>query len=114
MKLLNLDELVEINREVTLLGENYRVAEQSVGMMLTAMKAAEDAKNGTGDEMDMFREMVKTTKNILPTCPTEIIEKMTIRQMAAVVDFATASDTEVVASTEASEDEVSSDEGKPE
>jgi hypothetical protein len=104
MKLLNLDELVKTEREIVLLGENYAVAEQSVGMMVSAMKASEKAQK-TGNEDELFLEMVETAQAIIPTCPRDVLHRMNITQLARLIEFGVASDDDVDALSQSGEGE---------
>ena len=104
MELLNLDALVEVTREVNLGGETYAVATQTVGMMLDAIAAAKLVEEGNeGDEM--FMRMVSTCRSILPAAPEDVIRAMNFEQMTALVQYATASEQEVIESSEQEEEE---------
>ena len=101
MELLNLDSLVSVEREVTLGGEDYTVAHQTVGMMLDAIAATKMDPEKEPDAM--FVQMVKSAKRILPDAPDEVIEGMNLDQLSALVEFAVASSQEVVDKSEAEE-----------
>lgn len=90
MDLLNLDELTELKREVTIRGINYAVVERSVGVMLDSIRVAKMAavKGKSKQTEDAFFEnMIGTIQTIIPDCPLEIVRGLTMNQMVALFDF---------------------------
>lgn len=89
--LLNLDELLEIEREVTIRGVNYPIVERSVGVMLDSLKIAKRQGSSRGgkkvSEEEFFQDMLKTLKTIIPDAPDEVLRGLTMRQMVAVLEF---------------------------
>lgn len=93
MDLLNLDELTELQREVTIRGVNYAVVERSVGVMLDSIRVAKMAmaKGKTKQaEDEFFESMIKTIQTIIPECPVEIVRGLTMGQMTALFEFCNA------------------------
>jgi hypothetical protein len=96
MKLLNLDELVSQPRVVGLKGTDYEIAEQSVGTMIESMQIAEMEEADTEqDATKILVKLLRVAKTLIPTCPEEVVHSMTIKQLMALVEFASASDLEV-------------------
>lgn len=90
MDLLNLDELTDIERQVTIRGVNYSVVERSIGVLLDSIKvskAAAKRRNGKQDEEAFFNDMIKTLRTILPECPEEVVRGLSMPQMVAVLEF---------------------------
>lgn len=91
MDLLNLDELTELNRVVTIRGVEYAVVERSVGVLLDSIKVAKAAttkgKKGQSEEV-FFENMIKTIHTIIPECPIEVVRGLSMPQMIAVFEFA--------------------------
>lgn len=87
--LLNLDELLEIERTVLIRGVEYPIVERSVGVMLDSIKIANRASRRTKKmtEEEFFQDMLKTMKTIVPDCPDEVLRGLTMRQMMAVLEF---------------------------
>lgn len=85
MDLLNLDELVTLERFVTLRGERYAVSDRSVGQMIEAINITK--KGGVQKEEDFLDSMVKTVKAVIPDCPDSVVNSMSLRQMVALLEF---------------------------
>ena len=100
MELLNLDTLVTVERKVTLKGEEYTIAQQTIGMVLDAISTT---KGSQKDPDKMFVQMAKTAKRILPDCPNDVIEGMSVKQLTALIEFATAGEKELIENSEAEE-----------
>ena len=96
MELLNLDELVTTTRQVTLLGETYDIAEQSVSQMLAAAKLTKLIENEKNDAEVIMNAMVAVASSIIPDCPTEVISRLRFEQLNALINFASATDEQVV------------------
>jgi len=61
---------------------------------IQATKAAEEA--GTeGSPEDVLKSMKSTCMSLLPDCPEEEIGRLSMRQMTALIEFASQSDQEV-------------------
>lgn len=89
MDLLNIDDLSEPERYVTIRGVQYAVVDRSVGLMLDSIRAVKQAaKRGKKvDEEDFFTNILKTLRTVLPECPEEIVRGLSMRQMMAILDF---------------------------
>lgn len=92
MDLLNLDELTELERRVTIRGTEYAVVERSVGVMLDSLKVAKAAaakgKGKAQSEEAFFESMIKTIQTIIPECPEAVVRGLSMAQMIAVFEFA--------------------------
>lgn len=99
-ELLNLDSLTSVTREVTIGGAVYSLKEPSVSQMIANINqaaAVEEASEGgfLADSMTMVKTMTASCQQILPDCPIEKIEALTMRQMNALMDFASQKDEEL-------------------
>lgn len=91
MDLLNLDELTELERRVTIRGTEYAVVERSVGVMLDSLRVAKSAASkgkGKQSEEVFFESMIKTIQTIIPECPEAVVRGLSMAQMIAVFEFA--------------------------
>ena len=107
MELLNLDSLVRTQRTVELGGKTYAVAEQTIGMLLDAIKAQKLTEE---DGNEMLFQLFRSAKRILPDAADEVIEGMNIDQLTALIEFGVASSKQMIEDAETEEQEV--DEGK--
>ena len=107
MDFLNLDEFAtEVTRKVQILGEEYPIVEQTVGMMVDAIAAAKKAEaEGTDKGEQVFSEMVTLTMTVCPDCPKEVFRRMNMKQLTALLEFAMAPDNKVVGNSELPETE---------
>ena len=118
VKLLNLDDLNIVKREVELAGVAYPLMEQTVGQMINALKLADEAQKAgeIEDEVERSRiiigQMIETAARIIPTCPEPTLQSMNMKQLAALLEFAAAPDEEVIDVAEPVEGEETVDEGK--
>lgn len=90
MDLLNLDELVELERRVAIRGTEYAIVERSVGVMLDSLRVAKaaTAKGKKQTEEVFFENMIKTIQTIIPECPEAVVRGLSMAQMIAVFEFA--------------------------
>ncbi len=91
--LLNLDELIELERVVTIRGKEYSVVERSVGVLLDSIKVAKQASlktkgNQNEKEQAFFESMIKTIQTIIPECPEAVVRGLSMPQMLALFEFA--------------------------
>lgn len=98
MDLLNLDELTNVDRFVTLRGKRYAVTDRSVGQMLESVVMAKRA--GTHTEEEFLESMISTVKSVIPDCPVESIRSMNLRQMVALLEFVNQDPAQLVAQAE--------------
>lgn len=89
IELLNLDELVSENRVVTIRGNEYPLADQTVGQMLMAMKESKKANAmNSADPEVVLSKMLGLCAELLPTCPESVLNSLNINQMNALIEFA--------------------------
>lgn len=100
MELLNLDDLVKVNREVQIGGETYEISDQTVGQMVDALRTAKAIEENQDDNELILNSMIETAGRLIPKCPKEIIEQLKMRQLSALIEFASTSDEDVVADAE--------------
>jgi len=110
MELLNLDDLVKVGREVVLSGETYKVVDQTVGDMVDALRLAKKVEKNQDDPEVILGSLLSTAQRLIPACPKDVLNKMVARQLSALIEFASASDEEVIESAEV--EVVDGDEGK--
>lgn len=99
MELLNLDELVKPTRKVVIRGKEYTIGEQTVGQMIEAITVSKEIDKK--DPGVIFEAMVRTATSILPDCPKEVLNSLSVRQLSALIEFASASDKQLVEGSEA-------------
>lgn len=109
-QLLNLDELVELERTVLIRGIEYPIVERSVGIMLDSIKvatrAAKQKSNGVRqNEESFFTDMLKTLSTIIPDCPEIVLRGLTMRQMVAVLEFCNSNPEDLVKQAQAQGDQ---------
>lgn len=90
MKLLNLDAIQNVTRQVQLFGAFYTLERQSVGGLIESLQLQESATKD--DDKEMFLSMVRTVKCLLPTAPESEIHKLSFEQLRALLEFANAAD----------------------
>lgn len=112
MKLLNLDELTTIQREIQIQGQKYPIAERSVGQMLDAIKLAEHVNERPDDIKVVLESIISAVSAIVPTCPVEVLRTLNERKLHAIIEFANASDEEVIKASVAADEVSESSEGK--
>jgi lysyl-tRNA synthetase class I len=109
MELFNVDEILQVTRQITIHGETYNVVDQSVELMLSNIQLQKAVENKE-DEEAIVNRIIKSISESIPECPVEKIKRLPFRALVAIIDFVNASDKEVV---EGSKEEVT-EEGKPE
>lgn len=87
IKLLNLDDIVQVEREIRIGGVNYPVAEQTVGQMLSAIKAANSTEEDQTDPEYVLSTMLKHVQEVLPTCPEATLRGLGISGITAILEF---------------------------
>lgn len=94
--LLNLDELVGVKRTVTVQGKDYEIADRSVDQMLKSIARAKkvDKQTELGPD-DVLKELKEAAHSIIPECPKDVIGSMNMRQLNALLAFASQPDEEV-------------------
>ncbi|MFQ2465707.1 hypothetical protein L1871_22725 (plasmid) [Aeromonas caviae] len=90
MKLLNLDDLFPNQRFVRIKGVEYPIVEQSLGSLIQALKQERDIDRN--DQVAVFESMLVSAGTLIPEAPAEVLRTLSIRQLTAVVQFASASD----------------------
>jgi hypothetical protein len=86
VKYLNLDELIGAPAEVTFKGNVYEVPEMEVEQFLALLVAQREAENAGDDSkaIEVTRELIST---LVPSMPKDLIGKMTLRQLRALMEF---------------------------
>ncbi len=104
MKLLNIDELAKIDREVVINGKTYPIAERSVESMINAVRLDKQVNESKDPEI-FFEAMVDAVASVVPKCPRNVIASKSMRQLTAILEFANASDEEAVANSSAADEQ---------
>lgn len=100
MELLDLDALETAQKQVTLKGKTYTIADQTVGQMMEALKFAKAAQEDPDNPEPLLEGLIRTAKRLLPDCKDDIIDGLNMKQLAALVEFASASDEEAAEGAE--------------
>ncbi len=100
VKLLNLDDLVVVDRVVTIGGVDYPVAEQTIGQMITRLALAKKSEANQDDPMTILSALRDTARQILPSAPKEIIDGLQSKQIVKLIEFVNQGDEDVVAKAE--------------
>ncbi len=113
MELLNLDALAnEVERSVKIGGQTYAIREQTVGMVINAIEVTQElakrSKKGEAVDESMFIATTNAAKACVDA-PASVVDSMSIAQLTALLEYANASDSEVV---EGSGEEGSEEEGE--
>lgn len=112
VKLLNLDELIVVKRVVRIGGNEYPVAEQTLGEMLARIALSKEAKIDNDDPSAVILQLKRTAQQILPSAPESLIDAMTVDQIVKLIEFVNNSDASIAAKAEAADQEASAVEGK--
>lgn len=102
IELLNLDDLVTTTRFVTIRGNEYAIADQTLEQMLTALKKSKEL-NKKGKEVgpeQIIQEMRDTCAMIIPDAPAEVLNTLSIKQAAALIEFASKSPEQIMTESE--------------
>lgn len=86
-KLLDLDSIVVPKKEIQIAGKKYPVAEMTVGLFATIKRfEGQDIQElSITEQVAAYTEIVR---EVIPTVPTEVINKLNIEQLQAVFVFA--------------------------
>lgn len=92
MKILNIDQYANTNRQLSIGGNVYPVEEPTVQQFIDNLKVAEDLeKQGTPDTKvslsESFEQAVKTITQAVPTMPVELVRSLKLPAMTAVLQF---------------------------
>lgn len=112
MDLLNLDDLQVVSRQVKLGGRTYPLREQSVGGMIQALRLTQAGKLTEKNAAAVFEQMLEVAGTLVPDAPKGVLSGMSFAQIKALLEFANASDKEVVESAEGDSKEAADNEGK--
>lgn len=97
VKLLNLDEVGVIKRVVRIKGNDYQIAEQSLGDMISRMELAKAAKaKPDNTPLGVMKELVSSAKQLLPSAPEALIDSLNAAQIGALFEFVNAKDSELM------------------
>lgn len=89
MKVLNLDEISKVTRQVTIKGATYDICEMSVDGFVDYTKYAKELTD-KGDKLtaeDNLSLMVKTISVAIPDAPKDVLAKLSILQLTTLVEF---------------------------
>lgn len=82
--------------------------------MVKALQRAKKVEQAEKDENVevVLAELIDTAQKLIPTAPIELIESLSMTQLAALIEFASASQEAVVDSSEVEVSETINEEGK--
>lgn len=95
MQLLNLDDLSAPKKTVQIENIEYPIAEQSLGQLIDLLNEQKKLKT-KHTESDVATALLKQAQMLLPTCPVEKLRALNVRQLNALINFARASDEEIL------------------
>lgn len=84
-KFLNLDDLVEVEKEIQLGGITYPIVERSLGQVLKAIEASKKAEKNGDDEN--FILTIDFIQEAIPSCPRKELMKMPIASLQKLMVF---------------------------
>ncbi len=93
MKILNIDQYANTNRQLSIGGNIYPVEEPTVQQFIDNLKAAEDLEKQGGDPdaklslSESFEQAVKTITQAVPTVPVALVRSLKLPAMTAVLQF---------------------------
>lgn len=92
MKILNIDQYANTNRQLSIGGNVYPVEEPTVQQFIDNLKIAEDLeKQSTPDAKlslsESFEQAVKTITQAVPTMPVAQVRALKLPAMTAVLQF---------------------------
>lgn len=96
--LLNLDALAEKERLVQIKGKQYQLVDRTVGQVISAIKAQKDTEEMS--ESDSIEMMVDLVRQGIPDCPEEVLMRLPIAHLHAIMNFMMQSDEEAVEEAE--------------
>jgi len=92
-KLLNIDELTTVEKEIQIKGERYPVVERTVEQVLQAIKAEKTLSSQDVDSEESRVEMfVGMVKSAIPECPDEVLRNLPIRSLTVILEFINANE----------------------
>lgn len=109
MDLLNLDDIERAERFVRLNGEDYRIAEQTVGQMMASIRLTKSA--AMDDDEKMAEAIMESAKQTLPDCPEDVLKLLTMPSLIKLLTFANGDVPEEALAKEEQKEKV---EGEPE
>lgn len=86
-KLLDLDAILPPNKEIKIGGEKYPIVEMTVGLF-AALKRFEDKDMTTMSPIEQMAAYVDLVKEVIPTVPSNVIDRMTAEQLKLIFSFA--------------------------
>jgi len=93
---LNLDDFeTKVEKVLKLKGKEHKMAALSVGAFIEQMKTAKALeKSGEANIADFIDHMITMVDNVFPTIGRDELEKLSLDQLNAILDFAKTSQTD--------------------
>lgn len=86
MEVLNLDQLADVQRTLTVLGVDYPVMEMTVGAFIETSEEAKRLETIT-DNAEQLRATIRLIKLSVPDIPEEVLRRMNFKKLYTVVRF---------------------------
>ena len=93
-KVLNLDELAQEERVLTIKGQDYPMKEMSVSEFIVATREAEKAQKEAEKEgatelelSEVMERLVDMMSDSFPTCPKEELSALKMAHLNAILEF---------------------------
>lgn len=97
-KILNLDELTSESKKVVIGGKEYPVVEMSVAMFIASQRRVQENKEAVKTEAENIQDTVDLVKQFIPSIETEVVDKISMAQLAKLVTFLSSAPEDVVES----------------
>lgn len=90
MKVLNIDALAQVKRQIKMNGRDHDVVETSVQKFIDNLKAAENLEAARGEPLKLSEQMEKTIDTIIesvPTMPREDLTGKPMEMLTVILNF---------------------------
>lgn len=88
MKILNVDALAEAKKNIIINGEKYAVNEMTVKDFIEVTKASNEIDNNpNAQEWERIEQLQKLVMRLVPDCPSNVVESISLSQLNAIVLF---------------------------
>ena len=97
-KILNLDELSSESKKVVIGGKDYPVVEMSVSMFIDSQRRVQENKQTEKTEVENIQDTVALVKQFIPSIEKEVLDTISLAQLAKLVTFLSSAPEDVVES----------------
>lgn len=90
-ELLNIDELITVEKKIQIKGKKYSVVERSVSQVLEAISIEKELSqklpDAREDSLAKIEVLVKMVKMSVPDCPDDIIKNLPVKTLMTIMNF---------------------------